>query len=535
MEEEVKELELATIFKRVSYDVGDGFVPVDVVMGYFDEENSCFVDLDGTSYYHIIDEPENLGFADRENLEEVRQDYLEDILEKNDKEIDVDNLDQVNSEEVEERIQINDKLLEEIDYKICEDKLHDAEKYVYQYFDPEATNVGAPIILYKEEKDNTLKVFLDGDVVTFYYYQYEDFFNEVFEMAKDKDNKKMIEAKTNDNKTKNLKEIQKQINVNKLFKEITSQVIDQDSPIRKILNAIWKQYNGFSDTISRNILINGSTGVGKTQTFRILSKLIDVPCVITSATEYTATGYVGKSVSDMLISLVRKADFDIEKAERGILIIDEIDKLSETNKNSSQVNQRDVQEALLKILEDGVFDLVIDHETYQFDTSKLLIVGMGSWSRIDLTPDKVMGFEKQAEKKTYKDISREDIVNNGIIPELVGRFPVLVQMNELNFDSFVRILKSKNNALSLNKEFFLKNGVKLTVKKDAYEAIAEKAMKNNYGARGLDEIVETALSVASYEIASNPNKYSELIISKDTIENNESYKLVKKIKNNKKK
>ena len=131
--EKTRELEIATIFKRVVYDAGDGFVPIDVVMGYFDEENSCFVDLEGTYYYHIIDEPENLGFADREILEEVRQDYLEDTVDSEAEEeiIDMEEIDNINEEEVK----IDDKILEEIDYKICKDKLHDAGKYIYQYFD----------------------------------------------------------------------------------------------------------------------------------------------------------------------------------------------------------------------------------------------------------------------------------------------------------------------------------------------------------------------------------------------------------------
>lgn len=234
----------------------------------------------------------------------------------------------------------------------------------------------------------------------------------------------------------------------------------------------------------------------------------------------------------MLVSLIKKANGDVKRAQEGILIIDEIDKLSESNAGHSQINQRDVQEALLKLLEDGVFSIKSGFSEVEFDTSRLMVVGMGSWSRIDLTPKRAVGFNSVEEKKTYKDITREDIVSNGLIPELVGRFSTLVQMNELNFDSFVRILKSKNNVINQNKKFFSGKGIDLVFDDKAIEAVAKKADKNNYCARGLDEIIERALSAASFEIASDPEKYSSLIITEETIEDPKKYVLTRKEDNN---
>lgn len=323
------------------------------------------------------------------------------------------------------------------------------------------------------------------------------------------------------------------ININELYKKITNNVIGQEEPIQKILTAIWKQYNNFSDNKSRNILINGSTGVGKTEIFRILSKLLEIPCVITSATEYTGAGYKGSDIEDMFVKLIIRANGDIKKAEKGILIIDEIDKISESNSNTSQVNQRDVQEALLKVLEDGVFKVEYNKKIYEFDTSKLMIVGMGSWSRIKEKKINSIGFSSSNQTNEQKnDITREEIIKNGMIPELIGRFPIIVQMNELDFNSLIRILEEvKNSALSLNKEFLERNGIKLTVTDDTLEAIANKAINQKFGARSLDEIVETALSEATFKIASNKELYSELIITPETIKDNKKYTLVRKRQN----
>lgn len=284
----------------------------------------------------------------------------------------------------------------------------------------------------------------------------------------------------------------------------------------------------FSDEKSRNILINGSTGVGKTEIFRVLKKYIDIPYVIVDANDYTAAGYQGKNIEDMLLSLLSSVDGDLEKAEKGILIIDEVDKLSQTNSHISQVNQRDVQEALLKLLEDKVYNINYKSKNYSFNTSKLLVVCMGSWSRIDLSEQKVVGFGNKMVKKSYSDITREDIVKNGMIPEFVGRFPVLVQMNELNYDSFIKILKSKNSFINLNKKFFSKLGVELVFDDSAINAIAREADRNNYGARGLDEIIEKALYMATFEIGCCPGQYSELLVSEETIQDSEKYVLKKK-------
>lgn len=499
--------DLAVIFKRCSTYNKTFYKPEKVVEGYLDEENGYFVDNDGAVYYHIIENPDSYGFGYADDITNYKKKY---------------------------------PYLTNMFIKKC--ILHSIGKFDYELRYIEDRDLPVPLIQMSSKKQKPIALF-DSFILNYYAEMYKGFFDKFFEVDENgsiifKNRSEDVEVNNNneilneDVKLEgNIEEETKEsvtIDIPKILEEISSRVIDQDEPIKKILNAIWKHYSNYSDTKSRNILINGSTGVGKTETFRILSKLLNVPCVITSATEYTATGYIGKSVEDMLISLITKANGDIEKAQNGILIIDEIDKLSESGGGHSQVNRRDVQESLLKILEDGEFTLNYNYQEYKFDTSRLLVVGMGSWSRIDLTPKKHVGFESKTEKKTYKDITREDIVANGLIPELVGRFSTLVQMNELQFDSFVKILKSKNSVINLNKDFYFKQGVELIVVDSVIEALAKEAERNNYGARGLDEIVERTLAVASFEIACNPQKYSKLIITEDTVKDNKKYILEKR-------
>lgn len=477
--------ELAVIFKKILYTDGNiEYIPEKVVEGTYNEDNNIFIDKNGTPYNNIIECPNGYGYLYRDYIEDLKQKYPNLTL----------------------------PLIKKLILKYT-------KKYYFIYCIAKKEEQKCPIILHKRKKiDEQPKLVLDKDILEFYMVNYPKFINEI-QKEKTEDQESIQEEKT---------EITNALDIGKMYVELTSNVIDQDEPIRKILTAIWKQYNNFSDTKSRNILINGSTGVGKTQTFRILTKMLNVPHYMTSATEYTAEGYIGKSVTDMLVALIKNANYDIEKAQKGILIIDEIDKLSESNKGHSQPNQRDVQEALLKILEDGTFNLVIDNKDYTFNTSNLMTIGMGSWSRIELKEERPVGFEAKATKKQYKDITREDIIRNGMIPELIGRFPTIVQMNELNYDSFIKILKSENNILNINKKFLSTNGVTLTVEEDTLKEIAAKAVKQKYGARSLDEIIETALSAASFEIATNPKEYSELIITPETIKDNKKYTLVRK-------
>ena len=406
MKKEYYKMDFAVIMKQKCIDeITSDYTPFKVVEGYFCDEDERFYDLEGTPYSHIIYNADSYGYMNRIDIASIKKRYP--LLGLN--------------------------LIKKI-------ILHEMKKYKYTYYIPEDNSTyGAPVIIYGKN-DNDLKVMInsqrevdkeeekdeDVDLLNFYETYCPKFYNFINGIKSETENEELNEEKLTE-------EIKLNIGIKELYDEITSNVIDQEKPIKEILTAIWKQTNNFSNEKSRNILINGGTGVGKTQIFRILSKLIDIPCVITSATQYSGTGYIGGNVEDMLVSLVKRANGDIEKAQKGILIIDEIDKLAETNEGHSQVNQKDVQEGLLKILEDGILNIVIDGIDYEFDTSNLMVIGMGSWSRVEIKPEKTLGFnvnQTEVKKKTYKDITREDMVKNGMLPDFIGRFNTIIQMNE---------------------------------------------------------------------------------------------------------
>lgn len=481
--------ELVVLFKVVNENFRFKLIPYKVIEGYYEIESDTFIDKKGTEYAHVINEPQYFGFLYRKDIKEYTKDYPNLPLG------------------IIKMLILG--TLKKYNY-YCE--------YDYQFDMPRVI---------KEEKNNKRKYItvLDSDIEKFYQVYRPDYLNSILGIyMKEEPKKQTVETSKNTDEEIN-------IDINSLYSAITDNVIDQDEAIKKILTAVWKQYRGFSDNKSRNIFINGSTGVGKTEIFRVLTKLLNVPCYITSATEYTASGYVGKSVNDIFYSLLSRAGGDIERAQNGVLIIDEIDKIASEGA-ANEVNKKDVQEELLKIVEDGTFDLYYKGKNISFNTGKLLVIAMGSFSRISLEEKKVVGFENKSIKKEYKDLTREDFIKNGIIPELMGRFPVIVQMNELNIDSFIKILKNaKENALNKNKEFFKKQGIELEVTESAIEEIARKAEKGSYGARNLDSIIEDSLASASFEIASNPEEYEKLIITPETINDNNKYKLVKKKKN----
>ncbi len=499
-----KAQELAVIFKitHPSYGIGKQtieFIPIKVIEGVFDYENEVFTDKDNTIYHHLIDDPETYGFANRISIENIRKQYPHIPLP------------------------VVKALL-----------LKNSRGYYYQL--AQIVDDKVPVIIITSKQNPSKKTPLFDSTLLPYYLEYcPDILKNYLkaEENEQKEEKAIIQEAINE-QTK-LKEIEastsentQSIDINALYKELTSNVINQDEPIRKILVGIWKQYNDFSDNKSRNILINGSTGVGKTEIFRIIAEQIGIPTVIASAPQYSATGYIGRSVEDMLTALLEKANGNLDKAERGILIIDEIDKISQT-KDTSSVNQRDVQENLLKMIEDGSYLVAYNGSQTTFETGRLMVIAMGSWSRIELEEEKVVGFEQKSKKRQYKDLTKEDFIKNGMIPELVGRFNIIVQMNELDYNSLLEILnRAKNSALNTQKEFFKKREIDLIVEEAAKKAIALKASNNNLGARSLDEIIETALSEASFEIATNPSAYEKLIITPDTIEDNKKYTLVRR-------
>lgn len=292
-----------------------------------------------------------------------------------------------------------------------------------------------------------------------------------------------------------------------------------------------------------NILLLGPTGSGKTLLARTLAKILNVPFATADATTLTEAGYVGEDVENILLKLIQNADYDIERAQRGIVYIDEIDKIARKGENVSitrDVSGEGVQQALLKIIESTVASVPPQggrkhpqQECLKIDTSNILFICGGAFVGLDKIvssrkDDAVMGFGgnlrvggNEVDYSLLREVKPQDLTKFGLIPEFVGRLPIVVSLNPLDEDALVKILTEPKNAIIKQyRKLIGMDGVKLTIEEDAVREIAGTAIRLKTGARGLRTIIEGIMTDVMYKIPSEKN-VKEVIVTKACVENGE--------------
>lgn len=320
-----------------------------------------------------------------------------------------------------------------------------------------------------------------------------------------------------------------EIDINKIYSEIKKKIPNQDNHIKEILSIIWRDFNNYQNIKSRSILINGERSSPKKEIFNIIEDNISIPVLNTSAINKYKNNVTLNTVNDILISLLKKCNYDIKKAETSIIVIDDIDTITILDQNDARLFG-EYQTDLIRLINGLSFTIEIDGDSYTIDTSKMLVVLMGDFMKYEEEMPLVKGFANTPNGEK-KNMTRIDYINEGLLEDLVISIQNIIELDKPTTKEYIaNISKDEDNSLNISKKFLESLNIRLTVEETAIKRISEIIEKNGYAEGQINEIIDKALALAAFEIATNPNTYEELIISEDTISDNSKYKLIKRKK-----
>lgn len=479
---EFEKNELAIIFEPSIEENGIIiFKPCDVVLGTFSYDDDKFIDENLYTYAHIVDKEKGRSFAYRENISNIISKYKENSLKE-----------------------IKEILLKEYsnyNYTII---VIDDENYLIRY------------------KDDIKKMELvcDNDLIDRIYLLYN----------KDLKNLDMFNEQTLSPKEETKEETI--ITPKYLYDKISQIVIGQDDAIKQIVTTIWENYVGNNTS---NMIVLGPSGVGKTEIFRQLAQILNIPLLITSVSGMSQAGYIGRNTDDILKDLLIMANKDIKKAEKAIVILDEFDKIGLKTGKEGVIATSSVQNELLKIVEDGTFSIELEHygDKVLINTKNITFIGVGACTEI-LTQktNKQLGFNnniKETEIQKNKITPEELVKELGFTTELIGRMGKVIKLNDLTIDNFKSIILNPNKSIYLDKIELLKkyNVCCIENSRDLIaEEIAKTAINRNIGVRAIESIINEMFSDIIFNITAN-NETCVLEITKETVNNPKKYVLKK--------
>ena len=495
--------EIAVIFKRVKteFDLIEEFIPFKVVEGYLYEKDECFIDYEQNVYYHMA------SLADIGNVFAGR----------------ISIYDAMKNNENQSLPEIKKKLL----------TYFQGFKY---YKNTDDTSEEYNIIKVKNKETNEISIFVDKETAIYY-----EMYQALRDYSKNNINEKNLKAMGYSENQEEIAEASdtSEIIMNKkpleIITEIKKTIKGQDEAIETIVTNLWMKYN-FKDIPKSNLLLIGPSGVGKTAIFKKLKKILDVPVIIYSITGVSQAGYKGHDIEEMLVDLYYASDKSIEKAQNGIIFIDEFDKIA-TKGNTGEIGTTAVQNELLKIIEGTNRTVALDnYHSISIDTTNITFVCCGAFSDLYDNSKKVktVGFNSIYEEPAKTKITVDNIIKYGIIRELAGRLPIIVELNDLNGNKEVLkdiLLNSDESIFSSIISSIGSMGVNVINKNEVIDLIIDNAIKRKIGARGLIGPTRNIFLKIIYEIANNQEKYQSVVLGPTILENNNDFKLIpKKIK-----